>query len=214
LTSFLSQFRTDIASSTTFNLQTIDGGVNPQGQFLAGVEANLDVQYTIGLATGIPTNFLSVGGNFQDGDLEGFLDTVNFVSAQSPISYVMTTSYGQDESTISQALAVKLCNAYASLGAQGVSILFASGDGGVSGSQPKTCTKFVPTFPSDCPYLTSVGATTGINPEKAALFSSGGFSNYFGIPSYQSKAVKSYITGLGTTNSGKVRGTSSVTNTS
>jgi hypothetical protein len=44
-----------------------------------------------------------------------------------------------------------LCNAYASLGARGVSILFASGDGGVSGSQSESCSTFRPTFPSGCP---------------------------------------------------------------
>jgi tripeptidyl-peptidase I len=104
------------------------------------------------VATGVPVNFLSVGENFQDGDLDGFLDTVNYVSAETPVSYVMTTSYGLDERDMSRALATKLCNAYASLGAQGISILFASGDGGVSGSQSNpACLRFVPTFPSGCP---------------------------------------------------------------
>ena len=51
--------------------------------------------------------------------------------------------------------------------------------------------------------MTSVGATQGINPETAADFSSGGFSNYFGIPSYQADAVSSYLSKLGSTNSGK-----------
>ena len=47
-----------------------------------------------------------------------------------------------------------LCNAYAQLGARGVSILYASGDGGVSGSQANNACNgqaFVPTFPSGCP---------------------------------------------------------------
>lgn len=44
-----------------------------------------------------------------------------------------------------------LCNAYAQLGARGTSILFASGDGGVAGSQTTRCTTFLPTFPSGCP---------------------------------------------------------------
>ena len=48
-----------------------------------------------------------------------------------------------------------------------------------------------------------MGATTGISPEKATTFSSGGFSNYFNIPSYQSAAVRSYLTALGTTDAGK-----------
>lgn len=48
-------------------------------------------------------------------------------------------------------LCSQLCNAYAQLGARGTSILFASGDGGVAGSQTSSCTKFLPTFPSGCP---------------------------------------------------------------
>jgi len=89
------------------------------------------------------------------------------------------------------------------LGARGTSILFASGDGGVAGSQTTRCTTFLPTFPSGCPFMTSVGATTGINPETAATFSSGGFSNFFATPSYQTTVVNAYLTRLGSTNSGK-----------
>ncbi len=51
--------------------------------------------------------------------------------------------------------------------------------------------------------LTSVGATEGISPETAADFSSGGFSNYFGIPDYQASAVSTYLSALGSTNSGR-----------
>ncbi|KAH9857435.1 family S53 protease [Lenzites betulinus] len=203
LATFLKKFRTDISSTTTFALQTLDGGSNSQSGSQAGVEANLDIQYTVGLASGVPVTFISVGDNFQDGDLEGFLDIINFLLAESAPPQVLTTSYGQNENTISVKLANQLCNAYAQLGARGTSILFASGDGGVSGSQSSSCSKFVPTFPSGCPFMTSVGATQGVNPETAADFSSGGFSNYFGIPSYQATAVKTYLTALGTTNSGK-----------
>jgi tripeptidyl-peptidase I len=41
--------------------------------------------------------------------------------------------------------------------------------------------------------FTSVGATTSIKPEKAANFSSGGFSNYFSKPRYQEADVQQYI---------------------
>ena len=54
--------------------------------------------------------------------------------------------------------------------------------------------------------MTSVGATqlsSSSGAETAASFSSGGFSNYFGVPSYQSSVVSSYISSIGTTNSGK-----------
>lgn len=51
--------------------------------------------------------------------------------------------------------------------------------------------------------MTSVGATTGINPETAADFSAGGFSNYWGIPSYQETAVAGYLAIFGDTYSGR-----------
>jgi tripeptidyl-peptidase-1 len=202
LTTFLTDLRPDMPSTTTFTLETLDGGTNPQGAAQAGVEANLDTQYTVGVATNVPNVFISVGNNFQDGALQGFLDIINFLLNQSNPPHVLTTSYGQNENTISQSLAISLCNAYMQLGARGTSILFASGDGGVSGSQASRCKTFVPTFPSGCPFMTSVGATTGIT-ETSATFSSGGFSNFFARPSYQSTAVSTYLTALGSTNAGK-----------
>jgi len=49
--------------------------------------------------------------------------------------------------------------------------------------------------------MTSVGATTNV-PETSASFSSGGFSNIFPRPAYQSSAVTSYLDKLGSTNKG------------
>ena len=50
--------------------------------------------------------------------------------------------------------------------------------------------------------VTSVGATTGISPESGVDFSSGGFSNLFPQPAYQSAAVASYLSKLGTNATG------------
>ncbi|OJT04905.1 Tripeptidyl-peptidase SED2 [Trametes pubescens] len=47
------------------------------------------------------------------------------------------------------------------------------------------------------------GGSSASTSETAADFSSGGFSNVFTRPSYQSTAVSSYLTALGSTNSGK-----------
>ncbi|ETW82604.1 serine protease S53 [Heterobasidion irregulare TC 32-1] len=201
LKSFLASLRKDLSSSTTFTLETLDDGSDPQSSSDAGLEANLDVQYTIGVASGVPTVFISVGDDSNDG-IFGFLDTANHLLAETTPPHVMTTSYGSDESDISRSLANNLCNAYAQLGARGTSVFFSSGDGGVSGSQSQSCTTFVPTFPSGCPYVTSVGATSGY-PETSAAFSSGGFSNYWGVPSYQTSAHSTYLSALGSTNSGK-----------
>ncbi|KAJ7495305.1 family S53 protease [Mycena latifolia] len=203
LRSFLTNFRTDMASTTTFTLQTLDGGVNTQTRSQAGIEANLDVQYTIGVATSVPVTFISVGENGSDG-LDGFMDIITTLINESAATrpHVLTTSYGFDESDLTRAVANTLCNAYMQLGALGTSLIFSSGDGGVSGSQSQTCTNFIPTLPSDCPFVTSVGSTGGIT-EVGSSFSSGGFSNYFAIPSYQATDVAAYLAAIGTTNSGK-----------
>ncbi|EJD51322.1 family S53 protease [Auricularia subglabra TFB-10046 SS5] len=189
LTQFLTEQRPDIANAT-FETQLIDGGVNPQDRDLAGIEANLDIQYTVGIATKVQTVFISVGDDNKD-DIAGFLDIIYFLLGQRNQPKVLTTSYGFDEVVITPDLGNSLCIAYAALGLRGTSILFASGDGGVSGIQAESCTTFGPTFPSGCPFVTSVGATTGI-PETSAFFSSGGFSNIFPRPPYQKRAVSKY----------------------
>lgn len=66
LQSFLRSLRPDL-EGTTFALQTLDGGENPQNANEAGVEANLDTQYTVGVASGVPVTFISVGENTHDG---------------------------------------------------------------------------------------------------------------------------------------------------
>lgn len=204
LSKFLQKFRPDISSKTSFDVQTFDGGSNPQGNDQAGIEANLDIQYTVGIATNVPVVFLSVGEENNDG-ANGFLDLVNALADQPP--NVLSTSYGFDEGDLSPELEQKICDAYMALGAQGTSILFSSGDGGVGGSQAQQCSVFIPTFPSGCPYVTSVGATTGFGPEVAADFSSGGFSNTFPQASFQTDAVSAYLTALGTKNKNKFNAT-------
>ena len=149
---------------------------------------------------------------------------------QKTIPQTISTSYGDDEQTVPRDYATSVCNMFAQLGAMGVSILFASGDGGVGGiGKVNTClsndgtnrTEFLPIFPSSCvcyfvsmtdtrftrwrlqgPFVTAVGGTTQVNPEVAASLSGGGFSNYFPRPSYQDGAVSSYLQSIGSQYSG------------
>ena len=90
---------------------------------------------------------------------------------------------------------------FAQLGARGVSVIFASGDSGVGSVcqsiDGKNRTIFNPIFPAACPFVTSVGGTHNINPERAIFFSSGGFSDRFPRPLYQEAAVASYLAILG-----------------
>ncbi|KAJ7181486.1 family S53 protease [Mycena crocata] len=203
---FLNTFRPDLNTST-FDTQLIAGGQNDQTLANAGSEANLDIQYTVGVAGGVPVTFLSVGADVVD-DVDGVIDIVNVLLAESDDTRpkVITTSYGFNEPELPQSLNVEICNAYMQLGAVCVhpfstSVFFASGDGGVGGFQPVRCDTFWPTAPSGCPFITSVGGTDGV-PQVAASLSGGGFSNHFTTPAYQADDVASYLSSIGDQYSG------------
>lgn len=95
----------------------------------------------------------------------------------------------------------------------GVTVLYSSGDFGVAANGGLCLDSegfldfdgdiFAPSFPGGCPYITSVGATQVnpgakvTDPESACnqvIFSGGGFSNVFAMPSYQKSAVTNYLT--------------------
>ena len=103
LQTFLTSLRTDLVG-TTFSLETVDGGENDQNPNDAGTEANLDIQYTVGVASKVPVTFISVGENNSDG-LDGFIDEANFLLGQSSPPNVLTTSYGFNEDEIPLDLA-------------------------------------------------------------------------------------------------------------
>ncbi|KAE9396050.1 subtilisin-like protein [Gymnopus androsaceus JB14] len=203
LEAFLERLRPDMPSNTSFSVEFIDGGMNPQGPQYAGYEANLDTQYTVGMATNVPTTFISVGPNTTDGAAIGYLDIVEYLSNMTNPPQVMSMSYGYEEWWLTPALAEQICDVYMALGARGTTLIMGSGDGGVSGAEVNdTCTQFLPAFPGGCPYITSVGGTYSINPELSTNFSSGGFSGYFPRPSYQEQAVAPFLENLGDTYAG------------
>ncbi|KAJ6561724.1 peptidase S8/S53 domain-containing protein [Mycena capillaripes] len=209
LSMFLSILRPDIPATTTFTLLTTDGGSNPQGPLDDGIEANLDIQYTMGIATEsvweleIPAHrdtggFLSVGGGFNiTGFAQSLLDTTIFLDGIDNPPTVMTTSYGSAESDFGISMATKICNGYMALSARGISQLTGSGDGGVRGNHDSNSlcgnNGFSPVFPASCPFVTTVGATQGFGPEIAINFTGGGFSAFFPAPSYQSAAIAGFL---------------------
>ncbi|KYG49907.1 hypothetical protein M433DRAFT_58202 [Acidomyces richmondensis BFW] len=136
---------------------------------------------------------------------------------------VISTSYGYNEHDLTPHYEMRQCHEYLKLGLMGVSFLFSSGDYGVAGNGGQciagpglnasytngTYGRFNPSFPGTCPYVTSVGATqvipgtnivkdlaTGVEPEEACetvIYSGGGFSNVFPLPSYQAPAVHEWF---------------------
>ncbi|KAI0696979.1 subtilisin-like protein [Cerioporus squamosus] len=192
---FNNQYRPDIRNAT-FSVVSVDKGITSGG---GTYEASLDIQYTVGLATNVPTTLVSVGNS----TVQGFIDLNTYLLNLTATPKVVTISYGFDEPGFPTSAANTLCNQYAQLGARGTTVLYASGDGGVAGSRfSNSCSTFIPTFPSGCPYVTSVGATTGYSPEVAAGLSAGGFSNIFPRPNYQATAATKYLTTLGSTYAG------------
>ncbi|THU92986.1 subtilisin-like protein [Dendrothele bispora CBS 962.96] len=212
LATFVSRFRTD-AAGVTFTTTRVNGGGDDQTD--PGVEANLDIQYTIGISFPTPNIYYSTGGSppfIPDSTTptntnEPYLDWLNFIMAQSTIPQTFTTSYGENEQTIPADYMASVCNLFAQLGARGASIMFSSGDSGVGGGNCRTndgrnVVQFQPAFPASCPFVTTVGGTTRVNPEVAVSFSGGGFSNHFARPSYQNTAVTGFLNALGNTNAG------------
>lgn len=119
---------------------------------------------------------------------------------------VLSISYGESEQSVPLKYAVDVCSLISRLAIRGVSTIVSSGDSGVgSGCQRNDGTDapyFEPTFPASCVYVTTVGATQGVEPERAASFSSGGFSNYFAANHHQDLAVGTFLAQNGNKNKG------------
>ena len=143
----------------------------------AGVEASLDVEYMTTLGAGVPTEFWSFPGRQPDAPAnEPFLDFLYLLGNTTNPPLVFSTSYGEDETSVTMDYAERMNQEFQKNSLRGISFLFASGDSGV-GSMSGQCTEFMPMYPADSPYVTAVGATTEVNPEVGAGLSSGGFSN-------------------------------------
>lgn len=172
------------------------------------------MQYVLGISHPIPILEYSTGGRgplvptadqpTPPGSNEPYLEFLTALLAQddSELPQTLSTSYGEEEQSIPEEYALKVCNMFMQLGARGVSVLFSSGDSGPGYSclsNRDESVFFNPTFPAGCPYVTAVGGTSGTAPESAVAFSSGGFSIYHEQPDYQREAVSAYLKGLGDT---------------
>ncbi|KAB5583053.1 peptidase S8/S53 domain-containing protein [Coniochaeta sp. 2T2.1] len=202
------------AKDQNFTVTQINGGGNDQEDTVHDdVEANLDIQYAASLSYKTPIVYYSTGGRGPlvpdldqpepPGDNEPYLEFLTYLLAQpdSALPQTLTTSYGEDEQSVPRAYVEKVCQMFGQLGARGVSVLFSSGDTGPGSAcqtnDGKNTTRFLPIFPAACPYVTSVGGTRNVQPEQAVYFSSGGFSDVFPRPLYQTLAVPLYLAQLG-----------------
>lgn len=193
-----------------FSVQSINGGQNDESSTKSSIEANMDVQYAITLAYNVLATFYTTAGrgplvpdkdqpNASHNTNEPYLEQLHYMVnlPDSELPAVLSMSYGEAEQTVPKEYATAVCNLFAQLGARGVSVIFSSGDEGPGHSCQSNDgsyrAKFLPDFPASCPFVTSVGGTFEVEPEKAISFSGGGFSDYFQRPSYQDALVQRYI---------------------
>ena len=169
---FLQQFRPEAAAAAnSFSAQVIANGDNQQTpnnstqlQAEKDIEGNLDAETIIGLTWPTPLIEYNTGGNpyfVQDAltvndTNEPYFTWLQYILAEPNLPQVISSSYGDDEQTVPFSYATSVCNAFAQLGARGISVLFASGDHGVgtdgdcSTNDGKNTSTFLPTFPATC----------------------------------------------------------------
>lgn len=212
---------TGYSSDYNFTVESVNGGNATDAG--AGVEAILDVEYSMPFTQPLDVIYYSTGGRGPQIDESGYLvnETVSedepwiefleYMLAKESIPQVLSISYTDDEQDIPLAYAQKVCDLFMQVAARGVSVLIASGDGGSAGIGHEECytnegvnktVKFLPTFPVDCPYVTSVGASAIYGTDQAASLSSGGFSDYFARPAWQQDVAESYVSRLNGTHDG------------
>jgi len=171
----------------------ICGRTTKQVGYYSGIETMLDTEYITVTGTGIETENWSYMYEESITSLQTcpFIDWILDVgdTDDAVVPKVFSVSYGEDETDLGPSYAIRLNTEFMKAGARGISILFASGD---SGSNCEGGT-FVPGFPGGLPFVTSVGATRGSSEITTWHLSSGGFSNYFGRPSWQDAYVSKYL---------------------
>lgn len=158
-----------------------------------GAEANLDVQYISATGRGVSTWFVSIS-TYSNGKQEDFFSWIVSQVNATNSPWVHSASYGDVEHTIDSDYLTRMDAEFMKFGISGRTILFASGDSGVSCSRKGSKRVYTPNWPASSPYVTAVGGTESTS----KVWSSGGsgFSDVFAMPDYQKEAVNAYVANL------------------
>ena len=152
-----------------------------------GTEANLDVQYISATGRNVSTWFVSsYRSDYQTDFLSWIIGQVNTIN--SP--WVHSVSYTCYEKYVHYSYMFRVESEFIKFGISGRTLLFATGDSGVS-CEEYFPHMFQPNWPASSAYVTAVGGT--ITPTEVWSNGGGGFSNVFPRPSYQDDAVEAYL---------------------
>ncbi|CAG7984991.1 unnamed protein product [Penicillium olsonii] len=199
-------------TSQSFTVETINGGIDNQNAPGSDVgEANLDVQLITAIAHPLPIQEFITGDvapfipgpdepTEADASNEPYLSYYEYLLSRdnADLPQVISNSYGDDEQTVPEKYAKRVCNLIGLNSLRGITIIQSSGDEGVGSAcqaSDGVTPQFNPIFPATCPYVTAVGGTSDVSPEVAWNASSGGFSNYFVQPQYQQSALIPRVSG-------------------
>eukprot|EP01101_Sappina_pedata_P004078 TRINITY_DN1672_c0_g1_i1.p1 TRINITY_DN1672_c0_g1~~TRINITY_DN1672_c0_g1_i1.p1 ORF type:complete len:725 (+),score=304.26 TRINITY_DN1672_c0_g1_i1:48-2222(+) len=140
--------------------------IGPNDPTMPGLEANLDIQYIMGIGAGSPTTFWSIFQNntFQADDILEWAYQVG--NATNP-PLVHSLSYGMPEDTVEpffgNGYLARSDVEFQKLALRGMTIIIACGDTGAGdlGEAPMetSCKVLHPDWPSQSPYVTAVGTT-------------------------------------------------------
>lgn len=178
---------------------TISGPNDPDNP---GIEGSLDIQYIMSIGANVSTTYVLTPGERPypvpgggTGENEPFLDWLLQLGAtdDAALPGVASVSYADMEYVVDAAYAARCDVEFQKLALRGVSLLFGSGDNGVTGDKG-ACPlgKFVPWWPASSPYVTAVGATNAFMPT-GATFSGGGFSDRHAAPPFQQPHIAQYM---------------------
>ncbi|KAI9452654.1 peptidase S8/S53 domain-containing protein, partial [Lactarius psammicola] len=195
LTAFMRKYRSNGVDAMFTVEQVNNGGYNLTHPH---EEANVVLQYAKAMAYLTPHIFYSTGQG-PSGTDDWYTSWLRYIIDQKRIPQTISTLYVTDENTISEEYAIYVCLLYAQLGSCGVSILFSTGNDGIGEGNCVTndgSVRFIPKFPTTCPYVTAVGGTKEYLLEVTAEISGGGFSNHFERLWYQDQAVPTFFQNL------------------
>jgi tripeptidyl-peptidase-1 len=122
----------------------------------AGVEASLDIEYISSVGNKVKNTWFWVTPR---ADQTPFHDFFSFLANETNSPYVVSVSYGESEVGQTLSWLQSLDNEFMLSGLRGISILFASGDSGVSADGNCPNNQFEPDWPATSRYVTAVGGT-------------------------------------------------------
>ncbi|CAF1456971.1 unnamed protein product, partial [Didymodactylos carnosus] len=198
-------------------------GTDYSNKSLDEAETSLDIEYMAAMGSGILTDYFYPPPTSEDGFIEFFAQLAQLEKNKTNVvPLVYSISYGGSTRSVRKKLLHNIDVNFMKMGLSGKTVFVSSGDDGVSTDDGVCRQEFLPDYPTSSSYVTSVGGTQLV-PSKTncryipeapnrcleeivaytnlltgcAITSGGGFSDYDSAPSYQKKAVQSYLSSAG-----------------